>query len=62
MHPEYIIVSTVKHGGESIMVWGCFSSNGIGDWIKTDGTMTKEVYNIILKNNAILSGVKLIGK
>lgn len=33
------IKPTFKHGGGKIMVWGCFSSNGVGDLYKIDGTM-----------------------
>lgn len=56
------IVPTVKHGGGSIMVWGCFCGYGIGDFIKFDGIMKKENYKNILIRNAIPSGVRLIGR
>lgn len=50
--PRYTI-KTVKHGGGNIMVWGCFSQNGVGPihWIKE--TMTKEVYRDILENTML---------
>jgi len=41
-------IPTVKHGGGSIMIWGCFSANGTGALHKIDGTMKKEDYVAIL--------------
>ena len=37
-HPEHII-PTVKHGGGSIMLWGCFSSARTGKLVRVDGKM-----------------------
>jgi len=42
---------TVKHGGGSVMVWGCFSANGVGKLVFIDGIMRKEDYLKILKDN-----------
>ena len=50
------VVPTVKHGGGSVMVWGCCGGNNIGDIVEKDGIMTKEVYLSVLKNHAIPSG------
>ena len=55
------ISPTVKHGGASIMVWGCFSYSGVGSIKKIDGTMKKEQYHSILQFHAIPSGTRLIG-
>ncbi|CAK1592244.1 unnamed protein product [Parnassius mnemosyne] len=55
------VVPTIKLGGDSIMVWGCFSSQGTGDLIKIDGIMKKEDYKKILVQNAVPSGLRLIG-
>lgn len=41
---------TVKHGGGSIMIWGCFSWYGVGPIYRIDGIMNKEVYLDILQN------------
>lgn len=45
------IQSTVKHGGGSLMVWGCFSSNGVGQLVKIDEKMTGQYYVNLLKKN-----------
>lgn len=55
------VVPTVKHGGGSVMVWGCFSLAGTGDLVKIDGIMKKEHYRDILEHHAVRSGLKIIG-
>ena len=32
----------MTHGGGSILVWGCFSSRGVGNLVKIDEIMTGE--------------------
>lgn len=55
------IVPSVKHGGGSVMVWGCFAGSQVGDLMKVDGILNKEGYKKILQNKAVPSGKRLIG-
>ncbi len=43
------IIPTVKHGGGSVMVWGCFAASGPGWLAIIDGTMNSALYQKILK-------------
>ena len=43
--------ATVKHGRGKVMVWGCMSSNGIGELVFIDEYMDKLKYLQILKEN-----------
>lgn len=52
---------TVKYGGGSVMVWGCFSSNGVGKICFIDGKMNGQMYVEILKDNLIESA-SILGK
>ena len=45
----------VKHGGGGVMVWGCFSANGIGKLHKVKETVDSEHYIKILKFCAVPS-------
>lgn len=47
-HPKYT-TKTVKHGGSKIMVWGCFSYNGVGPIHQIKGIMDQHVYVDILE-------------
>lgn len=42
---------TMKFGGGSIMVWGCFSWSGVGNLHKIDGIMDARQYIRILRHN-----------
>lgn len=59
--PECIL-PTVKHGGGSVMVWGCFSHAGVGQLLQVEGILKKEQYHSILQRQAIPSGINLIGR
>ncbi|CAG8740574.1 14516_t:CDS:2, partial [Cetraspora pellucida] len=39
---------TVKFGGGSIMIWGCFSSRGVDSYCKFDNMMDDNLYQQIL--------------
>lgn len=43
------VQQTVKHGGGSIMIWGCITADGPGYMCKVEGTMDQELYKSILE-------------
>ena len=49
------ITPTVKHGGGSIMLWGCFSYYGVGKLCVIRGNMDAAKYVDILSKNLISS-------
>ena len=51
---------TVKHGGGSIIVWGCLIANGVGDLVRILGIVNAEKYLQILVHHTIPSGKHLI--
>jgi len=53
------IQSTVKHGGGNVLVWGCFSKNGVGELVGVTGIMTGDSYINILKENLQKSAEKM---
>jgi hypothetical protein len=56
------IQPTVKHGGGSIMMWGSFLGDRVGDLHRVNGIMRKEDYHSILQRHAIPSGLTLFGR
>ncbi|KAL0150495.1 hypothetical protein M9458_054312 [Cirrhinus mrigala] len=57
-HSEHTI-PTVKYGGGSIMLWGCFSSAGTGKLVRVDGKMDGAKYKAILEENLLESAKDL---
>lgn len=53
------MIPTVKHGGGSVMVWGCMSARGVRKLHFIEGTMDYKMYIDILKNNLHVSAEKL---
>lgn len=52
---------TVKHGGGSIMIWGCMSANGVGEMFICEGRMNSAHYIKILKDALQSSYRKIFG-
>lgn len=51
----------VKHQ-KSIMLWGCFSSKGVGELHMIDGKLNGQKYKLILKNKMITSATAMFGE
>ncbi len=49
----------MKHGGGSIMLWGCFSAAGIGRLVAIEGKMNAAKYRDILDENLLQSAQDL---
>ena len=52
MNVKYIL-PTVKHGGGNIMVWGCFSRDGVGPLHRVEGIMDRFVYKDIVEKTML---------
>jgi hypothetical protein len=46
-------IPTVKHGGGSIVLWGCFSAAGCGRLVRIVGKMNGTKYREILHENLL---------
>ena len=49
------VLPTVKHGGGSVMAWGCMSAAGTGELQFIEETMNANMYCEILKHSIIPS-------
>lgn len=56
------IIPTVKHGGGSVLAWGCFAGDKVGNLVKIEGIMDKKMYHRILQRHAFPCGKKLVGR
>lgn len=56
------VMPTVKHGGGSVMVWGCFAGDKVGDLVQIKGIFDKTRYHHILQRHAFPCGKKIVGR
>ncbi len=54
-YKDKCVLPTVKHGGGSVMVWGCMSAASTGELQFIEGTMNANMYCDILKQSKIPS-------
>ncbi len=55
-YKEKCMVPTVKHGGGSVLMWGCMSAAGVGELHFIDGIMNSQMYCSILKEKVKIYG------
>lgn len=55
------VVPTIKHGGGSIMVWGCMTSSGVGELFVCEGRMNSTKYINVLESALLPSFTTLFG-
>ena len=48
---ERHVKKTVKHGGGSVMIWGCMTAHGVGFMCRIDGKMDKFLYREIMDDH-----------
>ncbi len=54
-YKDKCVLPIVKHGGGSVMVWGCMSAAGTRELQFIEGTMNANMYCDILKQSMFLS-------
>ncbi len=54
-YKDKFVLPSVKHGGGSVMVWGCMSAAGTGELQFIEGTMNANMYCDMLKQSMIPS-------
>jgi hypothetical protein len=52
LQPRHV-KETVKHGGGSVMIWGCMTVHGPGLMRRITGTMNQHVYKLILEEKLL---------
>jgi transposase len=55
------LVPTVKHGGGSLMLWGCMSAAGVGELVFIPDTLNAVKYQEILEEKMVPSARRLVG-
>lgn len=58
-YEENVTLKTVKHGGGSMMLWGCINARGVGNMVEIKGIMDRFSYLRILQENLTASAEKL---
>ncbi|KAI5086378.1 hypothetical protein C0J45_23050, partial [Silurus meridionalis] len=52
-------ILTVKHGGGSIKLWGCFSAAGTGRLVRIDGKINEAIYILDANLHQIVLDLRL---
>ncbi len=60
-YKEKCMVPTVKHGGGSVLMWGCMSAAGVGELHFIDGIVNSQMYCSILKEK-MLPSLRALGR